>query len=72
MSQHDERTENIDQAIENVEKIYHEYIAAISAAITLAGLPSGSLHTFTNNITECHSMVITECQRAKEVRQVQL
>ena len=67
MVQHDERTENIDKAIENVEKIYEEYIKAISAALTSAGLPSGSLCTLTNDITECHSMIVTECQRAKEV-----
>ena len=68
MVQHDERTENIDKAIENVEKIYKEYIKAISAALTVAGLPSGTLGSFTNDIVECHSMIVTECQRAKEVR----
>ena len=67
MVQHDERTENIDKAIENVEKIYEEYIKAISAALTVAGLPSGTLGRFTNDIVECHSMIVTECQRAKKV-----
>ena len=66
MVQHDKSTENLDQAIENVENAYREYIKAISAAVTLAGLPSGSLNRLTNGTIEIHNMIVTECQRAKE------
>ena len=60
-----DRSENLDQAVENVENTYQEYIKAISAAVTLAGLPSGSLNRLTNDIVECHSMIVTACKDAK-------
>ena len=63
-----DRTENLDQAIENVENAYQEYINAISAAVTLAGLPSGSLIRLTEGFVERHSMIIIEFQKAKHIR----
>ena len=65
MVRHDARTEKIDKAIENVEKTHEEYIKAISAALTVAELPSGTLNRTTNDIEECHSMIVTMCKDAK-------
>ena len=37
MAQHDKSTEDLNEAIKNIEKTCQEYMAAVSEALTIAG-----------------------------------
>ena len=68
MVQHDKSTENLDRAIKNIEKTCQEYMAAVSEGIGLTGSEPGKLSYLLNEIVEHNSMIVTECQRAKDVQ----
>ena len=68
MVQHDKLTENLDQAIDDIEKTCQAYIGAVSAAIVLMGSKPGKLSYLLNEIVEHKSMIVTECETAKHIR----
>ena len=68
MVQHSKPTEDLDKAIDDIETAYKQYMASVNKALTIAGCSYTKKDYCLNEIVEHNSLIVTECQRAKDVR----